>query len=308
MINSFPEELQYDKMDCGPACLKIISRYYGKFYSLHFLREKCGTTREGVSMKDLSYAAEHIGLRSRTVRCTFKDLFEKVPFPSIVHWNSNHFVVVYKVKKERIYISDPYKGLISYTHKEFTNKWIPKGQKKGVLMVIEPMADFKDKHLDEQENKKRTFTTLTRYFLPYKKDFGHLILVMAIVTALQAVIPFITRSIIDVGIHTNDVNFINIIITANIVILFSIMLANGVRDWLLQHLTARLNVTLISDYLIKLMKLPITFFENKMMGDILQRAQDHERIRNFIMNNSLNMIFSSTKNPLKLILRGFLQL
>lgn len=292
MINRFPEEIQYDQMDCGPTCLKIIAKYYGRFYSLHFLREKCGVTREGVSMKDISYAAESIGLRSRTVRCTAQDLFEKVPFPCIIHWNNNHFVVLYKIKKQRVYISDPYKGLTSYTHQEFVDKWIPPQEEKGVLMVLEPLLDFKDRHLDEQQNKKKTFSTLIRYFSPYKKDFAHLLFIMTIVTALQAVIPFISRSIIDVGIRTHDVNFINMIITANIVILLSITLANAVRDWVLQHLTARINVALISDYLIKLMKLPITFFENKMMGDILQRAQDHERIRSFIMNNSLNMIFS----------------
>lgn len=292
MFNSFPKEIQYDKMDCGPTCLKMIAKHYGKFYSLHFLREKCGITKEGVSMKDLSYAAEAVGLRTRSVKCSITDLLSKVPYPCILHWGGNHFVVLYKITKSKVHVSDPAKGLISYTYKEFSSKWIPKGQKKGALMALEPQSNFHDLHLDEKANKKKTISNILSYFTPYKKSFGNLILVMTIVTVLQALLPFISKSIIDVGIQTNDLNFINIIVIANIIILISITLANGIRDWILQHLTSRINVALISDYLIKLMKLPITFFENKMIGDIMQRAQDHERIRNFIMNNSLSLIFS----------------
>ncbi|WP_316847131.1 peptidase domain-containing ABC transporter [Pedobacter psychrodurus] len=292
MLKSFPNELQYDKMDCGPTCLKIIAKYYGKFYSLHFLREKCGITKEGVSMRDLSYAAESIGLRSRSVRCSITDLLDKIPYPCILHWGGNHFVVLYKVTKTKVYVSDPAKGLIAYTYKEFSAKWIPKAQKKGVVMALEPQPNFHDLHVDEKANKRRTVSNILSYFTPYKKSFGNLIILMTIVTILQALLPFISKSIIDVGIQTNDLNFINIIVIANIIILISITLANGIRDWILQHLTSRINVALISDYLIKIMKLPITFFENKMIGDIIQRAQDHERIRNFIMNNSLNLLFS----------------
>lgn len=293
MLKTFPKEIQHDKMDCGPTCLKIICKYYGKFYSLNFLKESCGKDREGVSLKDISYAAEQIGLRTRVVKCSINDLLGKVPFPCIVHWNENHFVVVYKVTKSRVFVSDPAKGLVVYTHKEFSSRWIPKLQKKGFLMVLEPQLNFLDLNPGEKNNTKKTVATLLNYFKQYQKSIINLIIVMLIVTILQAFLPFISKAVIDVGVQTNDLDFVYIVLVANIIILFGVTLSNAVRDWILQHLTSRINVSLISDYLIKLLKLPVTFFENKMIGDILQRAQDHERIRNFIMNSSLNLIFST---------------
>jgi ATP-binding cassette subfamily B protein len=293
MFKKFPKELQHDKMDCGPTCLKIICRYYGKFYSLNFLRELCGKDREGVSLKDMSYAAEQIGLRTRAVKGTLLDLSSKVPFPCIIHWNENHFVVVYRVTRSTIFVSDPAKGLVSYSHKEFSSRWIPKGQKKGILMALEPQSNFLELHPGEKPNTKKTISNILSYFKPYRGSITNLVIVMLIVTVLQGLLPFISKAVIDVGVQTNDLNFVYIVLIANIIILIGITMSNAVRDWILQHLTSRVNVSLISDYLIKLMKLPVSFFENKMIGDILQRAQDHERIRSFIMNNSLSLIFST---------------
>lgn len=289
---SFPAEIQHDKMDCGPACLKIITKFYKKYYSLHHLRELCGVTKEGASLNDISHAAEAIGFRTRAVRCSLDDVTHKMPLPCIVHWNSNHFMVLYKISSKKAFLSDPAKGLTTYSIKDFKARWIPKGQKKGVVMALEPRSDFQDFHPEEKTSTKRSANHLLAYFAPYKKSFLNLFAVMFLVTLLQAMLPFIAKSIVDIGIHTSDLNFINLIMAANIMIYISLMLANAARDWILQHLTSRINISLISDYLIKLMKLPITFFENKMIGDILQRAQDHERIRAFIMNSSLNLVFS----------------
>lgn len=292
-FRKFPTDRQLDMMDCGPACLKIIAKFYGKFYSLHYLRDKCGITRKGVSFLDLSYAAEHIGLRTLSLKATLDDLYLKVPLPCIVHWANSHFIVAYKVTKNRVYVSDPAKGLVNYSNEEFIENWHKKGDIKGSLLAIEPQADFLQRHGDEKRVGKKTVRNLLAYFVPHKSSFVNLFIVMLIVTGLQAILPFISKAVIDVGIQSHDLDFINIVLIANIVILVSITLSNAVRDWILLHVTARVNISLISDYLIKLMKLPITFFETKMTGDILQRANDHERIRSFIMNNSLNLIFSS---------------
>ncbi|TJZ50058.1 peptidase domain-containing ABC transporter [Sphingobacterium olei] len=294
MFRPFPVDRQLDMMDCGPACLKTISKFYGKFYSLQYLRDKCGLSREGVSFLDLSHAAESIGLRSISIKATIQDLYEKVPLPCVVHWANSHFIVVYKATAKKIYVSDPAKGLLSYSHQEFVKNWCkPQYEhKKGVLLALEPQADFKLMHEDEKRNRKKTIDSLIGYFTPYRKNFANLFVVMFIVTLLQALLPFISKAVIDVGIQRQDIDFINIVLIANIAIILSITLSNAVRDWILVHVTSRINIALISDYLMKLMKLPITFFETKMTGDILQRANDHERIRSFIMNNSLNTIFS----------------
>lgn len=291
LLNRFPVEYQMDSQDCGPACLKIIAKHFGKFYSLQSLRDKCGITKEGVSLLDLSTGAESIGLRTLAIKCTIDDVVNSVPFPAIIFWKDSHFVVVYHANKKYIWVSDPAKGRIKYTHEEFKKGWYQKGAKQGVLLAIEPTAEFKDSKA-EKEQRKNTFSSILKYFTPYQRNFTLIFVIMLLVTALQGMLPFISKAVIDVGIKTSDVNFINMVLIGNISILISVMIFNVIRDWILMHITARVNIALISDYLIKLMKLPVTFFENKLLGDILQRAQDHERIRSFIMNNSLSLIFS----------------
>lgn len=324
----FPIDRQLDMMDCGPACLKMIAKHYGKFYSLQWLRDKCGLTKEGVSFADLSHASEGIGLRTLALKCTIADLLYKIPLPAIIHWDNSHFVVVYRVEASGrklkddtepasgkdlkkvngfIYIADPAKGHLKYNLKDFAEKWLKResttstsenkenleASRRGVLMALEPMVDFYERQGSEKIARRRTLEHLAGYFRPYKKAFINLFVVMLLVTILQGMLPFISKAVIDVGIQTHDLDFINIVLLANVAIIISVLLSNLVRDWILLHVTSRVNIALISDYLIKLMRLPITFFENKMTGDILQRAQDHERIRSFIMNNSLNMIFST---------------
>jgi ATP-binding cassette, subfamily B, bacterial len=286
----FPHEFQLDAKDCGPTCIKIIAKYYGRFYSLSYLRDLCGITREGVSFLDISDACESISLRTKCIKIDFAAL-QTIPLPCIVHWNNDHFIVVYKITKKQVFVSDPAKGLLKYSLPVFKEGWLG-STKTGTALAIEPMADFKQRSAIDKMERKKTFENFLDYFTPYKKSFINLFIVMLIVTVLQAFLPFISKSIIDVGIQTNDLDFIDLVLIANIAIIVSVLLSNMVRDWILLHITSRVNISLISDYLIKLMKLPITFFENKLIGDILQRAQDHERIRDFIMNNSLNFIFS----------------
>lgn len=292
LFRRFPVEYQMDSQDCGPASLKIIAKHFGKFYSLQFMRDRCGITKEGVSLLDLSIGAESIGLRTLAIKCTTNDVVNSIPFPAILFWKNSHFVVVYHSDKKHIWVSDPAKGRIKYSHEEFKQGWYQKGEKRGVLLAVEPTAEFKDSKA-EREQKKNSFSSILKYFFPYKHNFGLIFIIMLVVTALQGMLPFISKAVIDVGIKTSDVKFIHMVLIGNISILLSVMIFNVLRDWILLHITARVNIALISDYLIKLMKLPVTFFENKLMGDILQRAQDHERIRSFIMNNSLALIFST---------------
>lgn len=292
LFHRFPVEYQMDSQDCGPASLKIIAKHFGKFYSLQFLRDRCGITKEGVSLLDLSTGAESIGLRTLAVKCTIDDVVNSIPFPAIVFWKDSHFVVAYHSDKKHVWVSDPAKGRIKYTHEEFRQGWYQKGENQGVLLAVEPTAEFNDSKA-ERAQQKNSFSSILKYFFPYKRNFGLIFVIMLTVTALQGMLPFISKAVIDVGIKTSDVKFINMVLIGNISILLSVMIFNVLRDWILLHITARVNIALISDYLIKLMKLPVTFFENKLLGDILQRAQDHERIRNFIMNNSLALIFST---------------
>ena len=287
----FPVEYQMDSHDCGPAALKIIAKHFGKYYSLQYLRDRCGITKEGVSLHDISVGAENIGLRTLAVKCDVNEIVNSVPFPAIIFWNNNHFVVVYHADKKHIYVSDPARGRVKYSHETFKQGWYQRGENQGVLLAVEPTVDFKETKA-EKEQKRNSFLSILKYFTPYSHSFALIFVIMFIVTALQGVLPFISKAVIDVGIKTSDVNFINMILIGNISILLSVMVFNVLRDWILLHITARVNIALISDYLIKLMNLPVTFFENKLMGDILQRAQDHERIRSFIMNNSLSLIFS----------------
>lgn len=291
MLKRFPTEYQMDSHDCGPASLKMVAKYYGKYYSLQYLRDKCGITKQGVSLLDISHGAESIGLHSLALKCTIRDLVFKVPFPAIVFWNNNHFIVVYKADKKHVWVSDPTKGHVKYTHEEFQKGWYLKSERYGALLALEPTADFKHSKADKKQ-KKDAFLDVLRYFYPYGRNFLTIFFIMVLVTVMQGLLPFISKAVIDVGIQTSDIKFINLMLIGNITILVSVMVFNVLRDWILMHITARVNIALISDYLIKLMKLPVTFFENKLLGDILQRARDHERIRSFIMNNSLALVFS----------------
>ncbi len=289
-MRNFPHEFQLDTKDCGPACIKIIAKFFHKFYSLVFIRNLCGISKAGISILDMSEAFEQIGFRTACVKIGWED-FKNFPLPCIVHWKNSHFIVVYNISKKKVKVSDPSKGLINYSVEDFKKGWLGNEDKWAVLGV-EPIPDFKQNKDQKDIIKINTLSNFIDYFKPYKKGFANLIVVMFIVTILQAVLPFISKAVIDVGIQSNDLDFINLVLAANITIIVSVLLSNIVRDWILLHITSRVNISLVSDYLIKLMKLPVLFFESKLLGDILQRANDHERIRSFFMNNSLNFIFS----------------
>jgi len=271
----------------------MIAKFYGKTYSLQTLREKSYLSRDGVSMMGISEAAESIGFRTMGVSLTPEKLFSTAPLPLVVHWKQNHFVIVYKVTKDTVYVADPAFGLVKYTRAEFLKNWISvqqDGEKKGLALLLETSPDF---YAEEGEVvDKSSFRFLLSYLKPHRKYIVQLILGMLLGSILQLLFPFLTQSIVDVGINNNDINFIYLILIAQLVLFISRMSVDFIRGWILLHLSTRMNISLISDFLIKLMKLPLGFFDIKLIGDILQRIGDHRRIEHFLTTSSLNIIFS----------------
>lgn len=297
MIKRFPHYLQMDAMDCGPTCLRMIARYYGKIYSLQTLREKCFITREGVSLLGISDAAESIGMRTTGVRITLDQLAHEVSRPCILHWNQNHFVVCYGVKKHRngsfdFYIADPASKKLVYHQEEFKKCWCPSEKGTGIALLLEPGPSFSTMD-DERKSSRHDLAFFLRYLLPFKRQFVQLGIAMVATSGLQMIFPFLTQSLVDIGIRDGDMGFITLILIAQMVLFVSQLSVNFVRGWITLHVNTRVDISLISDFLAKLMRLPIRFFDTKMTGDIMQRIGDHGRIKSFLMGSSFNIIFSS---------------
>lgn len=295
----FPHYLQLDAMDCGPACLRMIAKHYGKHYSPQTLRERCFITREGVSMLGISDAAESIGFHTVGVRISFEQLVEDAVLPCILHWNQNHFVVCYRIKKHRngeydIHIADPASQKLRYTKEEFLKCWLSTkadGQERGTALLLEPGADFKDIE-DEKEDKTRSMGYFLRYFTPYRKQLIQLFVGLVVGNGLQMIFPFLTQSMVDVGIQDSNLDFITLILITQLLLFVAQLGVSFIQGWISLHINSRINISLISDFLMKLMKLPLRYFDTKMTGDIMQRIGDHNRIKSFLMGNSISMIFS----------------
>lgn len=294
---AFPHYHQPDAMDCGPTCLRMIARYYGKFYNIQTLRERSYITREGVSLLGTSRAAESIGFRSMGVKISFEQLVSEAPLPAIVHWNQNHFVVVYKISgkkgKEKVHVADPGGGLIEFTREEFIRCWastVEEGEKRGVALLLETTPDFYSTP-DEKANKK-SFGFLFSYLRPYKKLIIQLLLGLILGSLLQLIFPFLTQSIVDKGIGNRNIGFIYLVLIAQLVLILSRVSVEFIRGWILLHLGARINISLISDFLVKLMRLPMQYFDSKLIGDLMQRIGDNKRIESFLTSTTLNVMFS----------------
>ncbi len=289
----FPFYQQFDAMDCGPTCLRMVAKYYGKHFSTESLREKSYITREGVSLLGISDAAESIGLRSMGVKITFSQLKKEAPLPCVAHWGQEHFVVVYKVQKGKVFVADPAFGRLEYSEKEFQEKWISTlsgGDEKGVCLLLQPTPDF---YQEADEKVKRTgFQFVLNYLKPYRKLVYQLMLGFLLGSLIQLALPFLTQSIVDIGINTQNIGFIYLVLIAQLVLFASRMSVEFIRSWILLHISTRINISIISDFLIKLMKLPLGFFDSKMIGDILQRIEDHDRIERFLTAQSIGILFS----------------
>ena len=280
-------------MDCGPTCLRMIAKHYGKNFSLQRLREISGINREGVSLLGISEAAEKIGFRTMGSRLTIDQLAE-LDLPAILHWNQNHFVVLYKIKKGKYYIADPGKGLMEFTLAELKLRWLSAngadGLMFGIALILSPTPVFNNQEADKAEGLNWNY--LLRYLYRYKQLVIQLFVGLGVGSLLQLIIPFLTQSIVDVGINTRNLNFIYIILIAQTMLFLGRMSVDFIRSWILLHISTRINISILTDFLIKLMKLPMSFFDTKMTGDIMQRMNDQKRIESFLTGPTLNIIFS----------------
>ena len=288
---------QHDSMQCGIACLQMVCKYFGREYSMDSLSKLCFATTEGVSLLGINEAANTLGLHAACARATTSILSE-VPLPCILHWNQNHFVVLYKVKnRKKFYVADSGKGLVTYDLNEFKKHWIStraNGEDKGIAMFLETTPAFFTYKMKGEENvkEKRSFCFLFGYVKKYRKYFGQIILGLIVGSLLQLVLPFLTQSIVDVGIKNQDIGFVWLILLGQLMLTISRTAIDFIRRWLLLHISLRINISLVSDFFIKLLKLPMSFFDTKLMGDLMQRMNDHSRVNNFLTQQTLNITFA----------------
>ena len=290
----FPFYKQHDSMQCGITCLQMICKYYGKEYSLESLSRYCFATTEGVSLLGISEAANKLGLHTICGRVTMEQL-PQAPLPCILHWSQNHFVVLYQIKKrQKFHIADPGKGLVTYTEKEFKDHWIStqsKGEEKGIAMFIQPTPAFHELS-EETTNRKRSFNFLFGYIKQHRRYFGQIILGALVGCLLQLIFPFLTQAIVDIGITHQNLGIIYLILLGQLILTISRTSVDFIRRWILLHISMRINISLVSDFFIKLLKLPMSFFDTKLMGDLMQRMNDHNRVEKFLTTQMLNVTFS----------------
>lgn len=296
-MHSFPLTLQHDSMQCGIACLQMICKYFGRDYTLSALSKHCFATTEGVSLLGISEAADTLGLHTLSARATVDELAEN-PLPAILHWNQNHFVVLYKVKKGRkFYISDPAKGRITYGYDEFIAHWastLSYGRPAGIVMFFEMTPAFFEFKMDgmTDASERRSFRFLFGYIKKYRKYFLQIVIGLILGSGMQLVLPFLTQAIVDEGIKGKDLNIIWLILLGQLMLTASRTTIDFYRRWILLRIGMNINISLLSDFFVKLLKLPMSFFDTKLMGDLMQRMSDHSRVNNFLTQNCLNVTFS----------------
>ena len=282
-------------MDCGPTCLRMIAAYHGRPYSLQYLREQSHYTRNGVSMQGIIEAAENIGYRTLSVKVPFapngpsRPNFLEAPLPTIVHWRQRHFVVVYKANEEFVYIADPAEGKFRLDHETFKQSWVSDND-KGIALLLEPTPDFYKR--EGEVLNKSGFRYLLKYLIPHRRLLLQFCVGLILISIFQLIFPFLTQSIVDVGIKNQNIGFIYLILIAQLMLFVGQTSVSFIQGWILLHISTRLNIALISDFLIKLMRLPIGFFDTKVIGDLLQRIGDHSRIEAFLTGNTLTTLFS----------------
>jgi ATP-binding cassette subfamily B protein len=295
MGRRFPLYLQHDSMKCGIACLQMVCDFHGRKISEARLSQLCFATAEGVSLLGISEAATELGFETIAGKVPV-DKLSRSPLPCILHWNQNHFVVLYKVRHNRkFYVADPGKGLIKYSREEFSKHWVSTvsgGEEKGIALFLQPSPKFY--RLKEDPQKKiHSFRFLSGYARPYRRYFVQIILGLVAGSLLQLVLPFLTQSIVDVGIANRNIGFIWLILIGELMLTFSRTVIDFIRRWLLLHISMRVNISLISDFFIKLLKLPMSFFDTKLLGDLMQRINDHTRVQDFLTSKTLTVVFSA---------------
>lgn len=282
-------------MDCGPTCLRMVAKHYGRSLSAQELREAAEIGKDGVNMLGIAQAAEKFGFRTLGVKVSLEKLKRDAPLPCIVHWGQNHFVVVYKISKTQVFVADPARGLIKYSAAEFESQWattITDGERTGVALLLEPTAAFYENDIFAEKNTGKSFGSLFVYFSKYKRLIVQLCLGLLVGSMIQLIMPFLTQAVVDTGIQTQNLNFIYLVLAAQLMLFIGRLAVDFLRSWILLHVSTRINLSILSDFLSKLLKLPVSYFESKQTGDILQRIGDHSRIESFLTGTSLNTLFS----------------
>jgi ATP-binding cassette, subfamily B, bacterial len=281
-------------MDCGPTCLRMIAKHYGKNYSLQFLRERSGVNKDGVSMASVGVAAEKIGFRTLVAKVNFNKIVEEAPLPLIAHWKQNHFIVVHDIKKDKVSVADPQVGLMTLSKKEFLANWASTQEDNdpaGIVMLFEVTPKFFAQE-DEIGETALGFKQMLGHLLTYKGLLWQLILGLLMGSVLQLVLPFMSQSLIDIGINTRNIGFVNLILVGQLVLYAGSAVIGFLRSWILLHIGSRINITILSDFFIKLLRLPISYFDTKLQGDLLQRIDDHDEIEIFLTHTVINTVFS----------------
>ncbi|MCB0532502.1 MAG: peptidase domain-containing ABC transporter [Lewinellaceae bacterium] len=293
LADSFPFYKQLDASDCGATCLRIVARYHGRHYSLDYLRDLSYLDREGVSLMGIADAAEKIGFRTLGVKTGFGRLQAELPLPCIAHWKQNHFLVVYRIANGKVYVSDPAVGKVQLTEQEFLDNWISdvyNTEPQGILLLLETSPEFFQR--EGETTDRAGLGILGRYLVPHKRLIWQLMLGLILGSAVQLVFPFLMQALVDKGVQLNDLSFVYLILAAQGMLFLSQVAVEFIRGWILLHIGTRVNINLVSDFLIKLMRLPMAFFDSKMTGDLLQRIYDNERVERFLTSNSLVTLFS----------------
>jgi ATP-binding cassette subfamily B protein len=291
--DNFPFYKQLDASDCGVACLRMVARHYGRHYSLEYLRDLSYLDREGVSLMGISDAAEKIGFRTLGAKAGFGRLQENIPLPCIAHWKQNHFVVVYRIANGIVYVADPAAGKTQMTEREFLDGWISdvvNTEPQGILLLLETTPDFFKREGEKPNRSSLAF--LWSYLSQHQKLIRQLFLGLLLGSFIQLIFPFLMQALVDKGVQLGDKDFVYLILAAQGMLFVSQVAVEFIRGWILLHIGTRVNINLVSDFLIKLMRLPMSFFDSKMTGDLMQRIYDNERIERFLTSSSLVTLFS----------------
>lgn len=286
-------------MGCGTACVCMVCDFFGKKISYPAIDIMLDTAIDGVSMLSIEKTLNTLGIEAESLIVTV-DSLPILPLPAVIHWNQNHFVILYKISKDRKYffIADPAKGFLKIQYEHFVNKWgtnISDSVVRGIIMTVRPCEDFyKDNpNLNKIEHTTKKWKFIFDYIRAYRAALIHIISMLSVGSALQLLLPFLTQAIVDKGIRSCDIGLIWLILIGELLIVMGTTASDFIRSRLLLHISMRLNVTLVSDFFIKLLKLPMSFFDSKLMGDLLQRINDHSKVQAFLTSQSLSFLFTA---------------
>ena len=292
-VDNFPFDKQFDSSDCGAACLRMIARHYGRFYSIEFLRQLSHTDKVSASLAGIAGAAEKIGFRTLGAKTSFDRLSKDIPLPCVAHWKQDHFVVVYKISGGKVFVADPASGKVQLKEQDFLNGWISdvvNTEPQGILLLLETTPEFFDR--EGEKTNRSGFKFLWPYLLQHKRLIWQLFIGLLLGSLIQLAFPFLMQALVDKGVQLRDLNFVYLILLAQAVLFSSQVAVEFIRGWILLHIGTRININLVSDFLLKLMRLPMSYFDSKMTGDLLQRIYDNERVERFLTSSSLVTLFS----------------